>query len=55
MLDVVYKPALTALVRQASAAGCRCVPGATMLLEQVVNLIERERERLDGKWAHACV
>ena len=35
VLDVVYKPALTALVRQASAAGCPVVPGATMLLEQV--------------------
>ena len=34
VLDAVYKPPLTALVRQAAAAGCPVVPGATMLLEQ---------------------
>lgn len=34
ILDVVYKPARTALIMQAIASGCAYVQGATMLLEQ---------------------
>lgn len=36
VLDVVYTPAWTPLLRQAQAAGCPIVQGATMLLNQAV-------------------
>ena len=41
VLDVVYKPPLTALVRQAVAAALPVVPGATMLAEQGAEQSER--------------
>ena len=41
VLDVVYKPPLTALVQQARGAGLTVVPGATMLVEQGVEQSER--------------
>lgn len=40
ILDVVYKPVRTPLVEQALAAGCPCVQGATMLLEQGIQQFE---------------
>jgi len=40
VLDVVYKPALTALVTQCVQHGLPVVPGATMLLEQGLEQLE---------------
>jgi len=45
VLDVVYKPPLTALVRQARGLGCPTVPGATMLVEQGLEQAERWTKR----------
>ena len=45
VLDAAYKPRETALLRQAGAAGCVCIPGASMLLEQGVEQFERWTSR----------
>jgi pentafunctional AROM polypeptide len=45
VLDAAYKPRETALLRQAAVAGCVCIPGASMLLEQGVEQFERWTSR----------
>jgi shikimate 5-dehydrogenase len=45
VLDVVYKPARTELLKQAQAAGCPVVQGATMLLTQGLEQFELWNKR----------
>lgn len=45
LLDAAYKPPLTALLTQASEAGCYCVQGAEMLFEQAIAQSELWLER----------
>jgi shikimate 5-dehydrogenase len=45
ILDVVYKPALTALIQQAIDNKCLFVQGATMLLEQGLEQFELWHKR----------
>lgn len=44
-MDVVYKPARTALLQQALSKGCEIVQGATMLLEQGIEQFEMWTKR----------
>lgn len=45
VLDVVYKPAMTSLLKQASANNCLFVQGATMLLEQGIEQFQLWNQR----------
>ncbi len=46
VLDVVYKPATTALIQQAKAADCYFVQGGTMLLEQGIEQFQLWQGRI---------
>ncbi len=41
VFDMVYRPQRTRLIREATAAGCTCIPGLEMLLHQAAEQFER--------------